>query len=316
MNPLRIAFFGLPLAGCLLQNDGHRLVLAVLPPIEGPGRRRLRRTLDPDVPYVDLLVGETTLPDFDELLAHCQPDLLVSWFWTRRLTQNQLARPRLGAIGAHPSLLPRHRGPNPYFWAIDSGDAITGITIHRLSEEYDTGAILAQESLPIGASNAWQLARRLDRPSLRQLRRVVSHLAEGRPLPERPQDEAEATWAQEPQGDLLRVRFAWSTERILRRLRALSPVPGLALEFSGLRFFVLEAEPTPHYPAALLPGEGTVVGDAAEVVIRTGDGAFRVLSALFDTEDGDPLRFTGAELAQLAEQRRADRACGSGADPV
>ena len=62
----------------------------------------------------------------------------------------------LGAIGVHPSLLPRHRGPDPYFWAIESGDLETGVTAHRLEEEYDTGAILAQRRLAIDASwNSW-----------------------------------------------------------------------------------------------------------------------------------------------------------------
>lgn len=290
MTALRIAFFGLPLAGWLLHRDGHRLVLAVLPPIEGPGRRRLRRALDrgidaargPACPVVDLLPGAEgprPEPDLDALLLEAHPDLLVSWFWTRRFTGAQLRVPRLGAVGAHPSLLPRHRGPNPYFAAIDAGDSETGVTIHRLTEEYDEGAVLAVETLPVGSSNSWQLARRLDRPSLRQLRSMVARIAAGERLPETSQDESQATWAPEPSGDLLRVDFEWPTERILRRVRALAPTPGLALEFSGVRFFVLAADRAPIYPQALLPGEGAVVGSPPELVVRTGDGAFRVLLA-------------------------------------
>lgn len=286
-RPLRIAFFGLPLAGWLLHRDGHPLVLAVLPPIEGPGRRRLRRAMGDAGARIDLLPGaDGPGPfDLDAALVQARPDLIVSWFWTRRFTGAQLRVPRLGAIGAHPSLLPRHRGPNPYFAAIDAGDRETGVTIHRLTEKYDEGAILAVETLPVGLSNSWQLARRLDRPSLRQLRRTVTRIAAGERLPEIPQDESLATWAPEPSGDLLRVDFAWPTERILRRVRALAPVPGLALEFSGVRFFVLAAERAPGplealLPGALLPGEGALVGSPPELLIRTGDGALRVLSVL------------------------------------
>lgn len=324
MAALRLAFFGLPLAASLLARDGHELVSVVLSPVGGPGRRRLRRLLPPTVPLLDLLEEPRSLegaeedPRIDRLLERVRPDLIVSWFWTRRLTGSQLARARLGGVGAHPSLLPRHRGPNPYFAAIDAGDALTGVTIHRLTEAYDEGNILAQESLPVGDSDAWQLARRLDRPSLRQLRRVVRHLAEGTPLEERPQDESAATWAPEPTGDLLRIDFRWSTERVLRRVRALSPVPGLALEFDGVKFFVLAAAPTTDYPAALLPGEGALVGSPPEVVIRTGDGAFRVLRAqLADpapdsanpseipTEDDDEDRpiVSGQELAEWVARR-------------
>lgn len=313
-SPLRIAFFGLPLAGWLLHRDGHQLVLAVLPPIEAPGRRRLRRAVGGAGTWIDLLSradGSSSEPvDLDAALAAARPDLIVSWFWTRRFTGAQLQVPRLGAIGAHPSLLPRHRGPNPYFAAIDAGDRETGVTIHRLTEAYDEGAILAVETLPVGLSNSWQLARRLDRPSLRQLRRTVARIAAGEHVPEIPQDESQATWAPEPSGDLLRADFQWPTERILRRVRALAPVPGLALEFSGVRFFVLAAERAPDalealLPGALLPGEGAVVGSPPELLIRTGDGALRVLSVLIaqdaSTSDSDEFEgevVTGQALAQ------------------
>lgn len=312
MPPLRIAFFGLPLAACLLLRDGHELVLAVLPPIEGPGRRRLRRSLAPTRPLVDLLETEGS-PDLESLLDRARPDLIVSWFWTRRFTAEQLARAPLGAIGAHPSLLPRHRGPNPYFAAIDAGDALTGVTIHRLTDAYDEGAILAQEALPVGTSNSWQLARRLDRPSLRQLRKTVAHIARGDTLLETPQDESAATWAPDPAslpgdrtggpGELQRVDWSWPTERIVRRIRALSPVPGLALELSGLRFFALAAEPASDYPAVLRPGEGALVGTPPEVVIRTGDGAIRVISA----------QLAGDET--LTVEDITDRPASSGDDP-
>src|SRR5690606_41502429 len=166
-------------------------------------------------------------------LERDRPDLLVSWFWTRRLSSTWLALPRRGALGVHPSLLPRHRGPDPYFWAIDSGDRETGVSVHLLEPEYDTGAVLDVERLEVGERTSWQLARALDRPSLRALRRVVAAYASGTPPPAVPQAEALARQAPEPTGDLLRVRWEWPTERVLRRIRALSPVPGLALELFG-----------------------------------------------------------------------------------
>src|SRR3954468_19887327 len=96
------------------------------------------------------------------------------------------AAPR-GGIGVHPSLLPRHRGPDPTYWAIASGDEVTGVTVHRIEADYDTGAILAQEPLRIDpAWNAWNLARALDRPSLRLLRATVARFARGEAVPDLP----------------------------------------------------------------------------------------------------------------------------------
>ena len=53
--------------------------------------------------------------------------------------------PRLGWIGYHPSLLPRHRGRSSIEWAIKMGDAITGGTIFWLNAGIDRGDIAYQD---------------------------------------------------------------------------------------------------------------------------------------------------------------------------
>jgi len=277
---LKIAYFGLPLGALLLARDGHRLATVVLSPIEAPGRGRLHRGRpQPSGAVLDALAaGEDFEALIDAALAREPADLLVSWFWTRKLKARWLEAPPLGAIGVHPSLLPRHRGPNPYFWAIDSGDEVTGVTVHRLADDYDTGAVLAARSLPIAGRDAWQLARALDRPSLALLRETVEKLARGERLGESAQDQRLASWAPEPSGDALRVDFGWTTERVLRRIRALSPTPGLPLEVEGVPLFVTRAEPSPAYIKALLPGEAHI---SDSLSLRTGDGALKVTGAYF-----------------------------------
>jgi methionyl-tRNA formyltransferase len=295
---LKIAYFGLPLGALLLARDGHALGPVVLSPIEAPGRRRALQR------WPGAFDAKSEATDFHKYVAaefaRERPDLLASWFWTRRLPREWLARPRLGAIGVHPSLLPRHRGPNPYFWAIDAGDQLTGVTAHRLEPEYDTGVLLGARSIAVGERNAWQLARALDRPSLELLRDVVARLARGEALPEEAQDEALATWAPEPTGDALRVDFGWTTERVLRRLRALSPTPGLALEVAGVDLFVTRAVAATSYVSALLPGEAHIVSDG--LFLRTGDGALQVTGAFFPDTEADE---TDARSVVAALKRRA-----------
>jgi methionyl-tRNA formyltransferase len=297
---IRIAYFGLPLGALLLENDGNALQFAVLSPAFGPGRRRLHGRLQKRM--IDARDFEEEQALDDEVHARFSrepPDLIVSWYWTRRLSAAVLGASRLGAIGVHPSLLPRHRGPNPFFAAIDAGDTVTGVTVHRLTPAYDEGDVLLQEALEVGPRNSWQLARALDRPSLRALRRVVRGIAEGDAVRGTPQDEARATWAPEPHAELLSVNWTWTTERVLGRIRALSPVPGLAIEIRGTPLFVTEARPTPEFPRTLLPGEAAVTPSG--VVIRTGDLAIsleRVQIACDDEEDGEDTReVRGAEIA-------------------
>jgi methionyl-tRNA formyltransferase len=85
------------------------------------------------------------------LLASVRPDLVVCMGFPWKIPTDALAVPPLGWLNAHPSLLPRHRGPVPVAWAIREGDVETGITFHRMDAELDTGPIVAQRAFPVGA---------------------------------------------------------------------------------------------------------------------------------------------------------------------
>jgi methionyl-tRNA formyltransferase len=293
-RPLRLGFFGLPLAAGLLLRDGHAIEWAVLSPVSVPGRRRLTAQL-PTGRVLDLLLDDASWQtSVAHLVATLPVDLIVSWFFTRRIEGAWIDSAPLGAIGVHPSLLPRHRGPDPFYAVIDAGEADTGVTVHRLTAQYDRGAILAQTSLGVAERNAWQLARALDRPSLALLRQVVGAFAKGCPPQGIEQNETLVTWAMAPEGDALRVDWTWPTERVLRRIRALSPIPGLGLELGDKRFIVLVAAATNDYPKALEPGEAHI---GRKLALRTGDGAIVVEKACIELEDAEPMALDGARLA-------------------
>jgi len=52
-------------------------------------------------------------------------------------------------INVHPSLLPKYKGLHAVEQAIDSGDAVTGCTVHYVNEELDGGEIILQGEVPI-----------------------------------------------------------------------------------------------------------------------------------------------------------------------
>ena len=280
---MRIAFFGLPLAALLLAKDGHDIVYAGICRKGAIGTRRLTRALGED--RVQVKPDPTTDAVHARLMA-AKPDLLVSWFWTTRLPQRILDVPARGAIGVHPSLLPRFRGPDPYFWAIDMGDKETGVTAHRLEATYDTGAILGQRTLAIPPEwNAWTLAKKLDRPSLALLREVVRAFAEGHAPPDVAQDESRATAAPQPDEDLLVLRWSWPAERIVRRMRAASPWPGALAQIGDNEITLTRAEVLTDIPRALAQGEAAVVDGRA--VVRASDVGVVLLEGR--REDDRPL---------------------------
>mgnify|MGYP001163876646 FL=1 len=52
-------------------------------------------------------------------------------------------------INVHPSLLPKYKGLHAIEQALDSGDDVTGCTVHYVNEELDGGEIILQGEVPI-----------------------------------------------------------------------------------------------------------------------------------------------------------------------
>jgi len=72
-------------------------------------------------------------------------ELIVAAHTHARVMADALAKARLGGIGYHPSLLPRHRGIAAVEWTVKCGDPIAGGSIYHLADRMDAGAIAAQD---------------------------------------------------------------------------------------------------------------------------------------------------------------------------
>ena len=124
-------------------------------------------------------------------------DLIVAAHTHARVSNEALARSRLGGIGYHPSLLPRHRGIAAVEWTIMEGDAIAGGSVYHLADGWDAGAVAAQDWCFVAkgetARELWE--RALAPMGLALLTRVVRHAAQHGELPAIPQDPRFATKA-------------------------------------------------------------------------------------------------------------------------
>ena len=124
-------------------------------------------------------------------------DLIVTAHSHARVSSEALARARLGGIGYHPSLLPRHRGIAAIEWTIKEQDPIAGGSVYHLADRMDAGAIAAQEWCFVKkgetARELWE--RALAPIGLRLMRKVIRHAKEHDSLPAMPQDDQFATLA-------------------------------------------------------------------------------------------------------------------------
>ena len=124
-------------------------------------------------------------------------DLIVTAHSHARITKDALAAAKLGGIGYHPSLLPRHRGIAAVEWTIREGDPIAGGSIYHLAERMDAGAIAAQEWIFVKkGETARQLWERALAPlGQKLLGEVIDYAKAHNSLPAKPQDEEFATSA-------------------------------------------------------------------------------------------------------------------------
>ncbi len=124
-------------------------------------------------------------------------DLIVAAHSHARVSSEALARSRLGGIGFHPSLLPRHRGIAAVEWTVREADPIAGGSIYHLADRMDAGAIAAQDWCFVKkgetARELWE--RALAPMGLALIAEVIRYAKEHGTIPAQPQDEQFATKA-------------------------------------------------------------------------------------------------------------------------
>ena len=80
-------------------------------------------------------------------------------------------------INVHPSLLPKYKGLHAVEQALESGDRVTGCTVHMVTKELDSGKILMQGIVPIHRDdNVKSLTRRIQLEEYRILPMTISQL--------------------------------------------------------------------------------------------------------------------------------------------
>ena len=235
---MRIVLFGSgsPLSTVVLDAVAQRFsVAAVVVPAIGHGALRARTLAlvgaSVTRPFVRAArrLGILTVPmapgeqaNVAARLARLSPDLICVASFPMLLRAPLLGVPRLGAVGVHPSLLPRHRGGWPLFWTYFHDDRDCGVTVHWLDAGPDTGDIVFQEAIPLPRGEPVALLYgEIARRGAALLARAVEAIENGT-APRIPQHDALATTDPNPargswRGDVM----AWDAERLWHFLRGL-----------------------------------------------------------------------------------------------
>jgi methionyl-tRNA formyltransferase len=93
--------------------------------------------------------AEINAPQTVNRIRELEPDLIAIAAFSRILKTEVINLPARACINAHPSLLPKYRGPVPYRWVLRYGENTTGVTIHHVTPQIDAGDIILQREIPI-----------------------------------------------------------------------------------------------------------------------------------------------------------------------
>lgn len=243
MNRLRIVFCGTPqfavpsLKHLFSQNDFE--IVGVFTQPDRPRGRGQEISFSP-VKEVAVAAGlEVMQPEkvrelqVEGYLRYVLPDAIVIIAYGQIIPARLLPIPRLGWINLHASLLPKYRGAAPIQWAIASGETVTGNTTMRIDAGMDTGEMLLQEELLIGAEEtAPELAGRLAEMGAPLMARTLRGLAKGE-LVGRAQEHGAATMAPMLKKEDGRIEWGRGATEIYNRMRGFAPWPGAYTEFRG-----------------------------------------------------------------------------------
>lgn len=121
--------------------------------------------------------------ELSEVLKKYEIDLIVLAGYLRKIGDKLLARYRI--INTHPSLLPKFGGKGMHGMhvhqaVIDAGEKISGVTVHFVNDEYDSGSIIRQTIVEVlDTDDAESLSAKVQKAEKVQLIEVLNDFSKG-----------------------------------------------------------------------------------------------------------------------------------------
>ncbi len=284
---MRIAFFGqtgpyAPYAFTELMREAHPYEVALV--VEGKkSARSEHRMRDPNKPITGSTLAEMAAahgipalvstdvndPKSIAIVGDHRIDLLICVGFDRLFSAALLATARRGGINAHPSDLPRLRGPAPIYWALKEGRNRMALSLHALDTREDHGPIFAQEWFaPSSLATGDVIFRTAGKLAGKMLVGLLAKAA-AQELVGTPQDDRRATRAPRPKPEDAFVQpLEWTCDALIRFACGAPYFRTPWLTLGDENYFVrrgLKAE-----RGKRVPGEHAVVG--SHLVVQCRDG--------------------------------------------
>lgn len=180
-----------------------------------------------------------------------------------------------GIINFHYGILPKYRGSNPVLAQMLNGETESGITIHLVDENIDTGPIVMQQKISIEDKDTFGI--QLQKLSMLGASMAMDLLQVCRLTtipPSVPQDESKARYFKKPVAADLMINWnTMSSQQVIRLINACNPWnKGAGAIIKGMGIGLSDAEPTAdEVTGNVQPGTITALDEQAGLNIYCFD---------------------------------------------
>jgi len=287
---------------------GHEIVGVVTQP-DKPKGRSYKLTPPPVKVYAEEqglpVYQPVTLKDeaFKDELCELSPEIIIVAAYGKILPKYIIDYPRYGCINAHGSVLPGYRGAAPIQRAIIDGESETGITVMYMNEGLDTGDMILVEKTPITEEDNFEtLHDRLAEIGGRTLVEAMKALENGSAKREK-QDDSLATYAEKITKDDCIIDFNTPVEKLLCRIRGLSPFPLAVTKTPDGRLLKIVSAVAAKGASEAAPGTVACVDKDGFEVVCAGGKKIRIKEVLPEGKG----RMTAADFVRGRRIEAGDR---------
>ena len=209
------------------------------------------------------------------------PDIAVVCSFNYKIPKVLLDLVPDGFINVHPSLLPNYRGPNPYSAVILNGEEETGVTLHFMDENFDTGDIIFQKSFPLLKNETMgTLFNRLNMLAVNMLTEILEQY-EKNTLKGIKQPQGEFKISKALSNEEIQLNFSNPAIELERLIRSLNPFILARSSFRKVETKILSAEVVDEvFPKSFSNGEIVKV-ENNKIFIATGKGLLVITALTF-----------------------------------
>lgn len=245
---MNVIFMGTPDFGAVSLAkliSSHHKVVAVFTQEPKPKGRGMKLTKSP----VHELADGNNIPVYTpktlrseeslSIINNIDADIIVVVAYGFIIPKAVLESKKYGCLNVHPSKLPRFRGAAPLQRTIMSGDKETAVCIMQMDEGLDTGDVILREDFAIRDDITLQELH--DICAYKGAELLIKTIDDIDFLPRTKQSEDGVVYAHKLTKEEGEVDWSSSAAEIERKIRGMTPWPGVSASFFGHRVKILKA---------------------------------------------------------------------------